>query len=738
MKLRAAQNDVVHAEGAYLLLLSIHGLVRGTDLELGRDADTGGQVKYVVELARALAAHPDVAKVELVTRLIDDERVGPTYASPLEALSDKASIVRIPCGSSRYLPKEQLWSHLDAFADNLLAYLRREGRVPDLIHGHYADAGYVATKLAAQLDLPMAFTGHSLGRVKRQRLIDSGVKPETIERRYRMSRRIEAEETALDHAAFVVASTQQEVEQQYLQYDHYVQQRMLVIPPGVDLSLFSPASSRRTGLWAAKAPIEKEVSRFLSDPAKPMILAIARPDAKKNLTGLIEAYAAHPTLRQTANLVVVAGGRDDINELEDGARHVLTQLLLLIDRHDLYGHVAYPKHHKPEDVPDLYRMAARTYGIFVNPALTEPFGLTLLEAAACGLPLVATNDGGPRDIIGNCRNGVLIDPLDTAALGEALHRAVTNRAQWRKWSQSGMRGVQKHYTWNAHVARYLKAVRTAVVPFDRRRRFYRSKNRLVTADRVLVCDIDNTLLGDRNGLERLLHLIAAVGDRVAFGIATGRSLDLALRALRQWKVPVPNLLITDVGAGLHYGPRLIEDRGWQQHINYRWRPDAVRAALADVTGLVLQPAENQGAFKVSYFWDPDGGPTPADIVSRLRQARLSAQVICSHGAYVDVLPVRASKGMAVRYFALKWGIPLDRCLVAGDSGNDEEMLVGNTLGVVVGNHDPELDHLRGDPRIYFADGECAWGILEGIEHYDFFGKIRSGASEVATYDAYAS
>ena len=72
---------------------------------------------------------------------------------------------------------------------------------------------------------------------------------------------------------------------------------------------------------------------------------------------------------------------------------------------------------------------------------------------------------------------------------------------------------------------------------------------------------------------------------------------------------------------------------------------------------------------------------------------------------------------------MKWGLPLDRILVVGDSGNDEEMLIGDTLGVVVGNHSPELDKLKGKPRIYFARGEFSQGILEGLDHYRFFGDI---------------
>jgi sucrose-phosphate synthase len=178
------------------MLLSVHGLVRGHDLELGRDADTGGQVTYVVELAHALVEHEAVEQVDVVTRLVDDTRVDPGYAVPMEELAPGARLVRIPCGPRRYLAKETLWPHLDAFVDNLVRFLRSEGRAPDLVHGHYADGGYVAARLAGLLDVPMAFTGHSLGRVKRQRLVAQGTKPETIEKRYRITQRIEAEETA--------------------------------------------------------------------------------------------------------------------------------------------------------------------------------------------------------------------------------------------------------------------------------------------------------------------------------------------------------------------------------------------------------------------------------------------------------------------------------------------------------------------------------------------------------------
>ena len=179
--------------GLYLCLISIHGLIRGHDLELGRDADTGGQTKYVVELARALMGLPEVARVDLMTRRVEDDQLSPDYAQALEPLGERAQIVRIDAGPPGYIPKEQLWDHLHAFIDNAMTYLSEQPRQPDLLHSHYADAGFVGSRMSHVLGIPLVHTGHSLGRVKRGRLLASGVSAADIEARFNMSRRIEAE-----------------------------------------------------------------------------------------------------------------------------------------------------------------------------------------------------------------------------------------------------------------------------------------------------------------------------------------------------------------------------------------------------------------------------------------------------------------------------------------------------------------------------------------------------------------
>ncbi|MGE4528971.1 MAG: glycosyltransferase, partial [Rhodospirillaceae bacterium] len=305
------------AQGLYVLHLSLHGLIRGRDLELGRDADTGGQTLYVVELARALGKHPKVERVDLLTRWIDDPAVDADYAREIEPVAPGVRIVRIPAGPPDYIRKELLWDHLDGMADTAAEFLRQQDRLPDIIHSHYADAGYVGVRLARLFGRPLVHTGHSLGRVKRLRLLAAGMDGEDIETRYAMRRRIEAEEETLSTADLVIASTHNEVTEQYELYDCYHPGGMAVIPPGVNLTRFHPPEGDET-----KTPLAAEIGRFLRHPRRPMVLAIARPDERKNLPALVEAFGNEPKLRARANLVIVPGTRDDIGDMDEGSREV--------------------------------------------------------------------------------------------------------------------------------------------------------------------------------------------------------------------------------------------------------------------------------------------------------------------------------------------------------------------------------------------------------------------------------
>ncbi len=266
----------------YLLVISIHGLIRGHELELGRDADTGGQTKYVVDLVNALAQKDEIERVDLVTRRIVDPAVSEDYAQVTESLTDKARIVRIDAGPEEYIAKEQLWDHLDSFVDNLVLWLNEQERMPDLVHRHYADAGYAGVLLANLLGVPLVHTGHSLGRDKRKRLLARGLSREQIEETYNIARRIDAEEEVLANASLVITSTHNEIDEQYGLYNYYDPARMTVIPPGTDLQQFHPPRARDSFDFA------RHVDRFLGNPDKPLILALSRPDERKNILALIE------------------------------------------------------------------------------------------------------------------------------------------------------------------------------------------------------------------------------------------------------------------------------------------------------------------------------------------------------------------------------------------------------------------------------------------------------------------
>jgi sucrose-phosphate synthase len=698
-------------------LISLHGLIRVNEPELGRDADTGGQTRYVLELAAELACHPKISEVELITRQIFDSRVDECYAQLEEQIAPNAKLVRIPFGPKRYLKKESLWPYLEMFIDQTLVYFKRHG-LPDVIHGHYADAGMAGAQLARLLHIPYVFTGHSLGRVKKQRLSIGEKSADKLEGRYKFITRVEAEETALETAAMVVTSTNQEVRQQYELYDHYQPDRMEVIPPGVDLTSFHP---REEG--ESDPPIATDINCFLRDPSLPMILAMARPDERKNLEMLVRVYGESVELQDLANLVLIVGTRDDLRQLPKAQQDVISNILYLIDLFDLYGLAAYPKMHQPSDVPDIYRLAVKSRGIFINPALTEPFGLTLLEAAASGLPVLATNDGGPRDIIANCGNGLLIDPTDPKAITKALLRSLTDRAQWDVWSRNGIKGAHDHYTWKMHVERYVRDIQDIVSHSEAPALVDRSRPRQIPRfDRLIITDLDNTLTGDEASLREFLELIRCC-DQVGFGIATGRTLESALRLMEELDLPVPDVLITDAGTRLHYGENLTPDLSWQKQINDAWRPEEVRQILDRQPGMYPQSEENQSDYKVSYEVDAEEAPRLSAVKKMLRESGLRAKVVLSLGMYLDVIPVRGGSDLSLRHVLWKWGFSPEHVLVAGDSGNDAGMLLGRTLGVVVGNYSQELTRLKKRPRIFFAEGAHARGIIEGINYYQFLGNI---------------
>lgn len=719
---------MINSKGLYIQLYSLHGLIRGSDLELGRDADTGGQTKYVLELAKILSTYPEVEKVELVTRWISDKNLSSDYSVPIEKVNDKLDIVRIKCGGGKYIRKELLWNYLEEFIDKSIKYLKAKNRLPDFIHSHYADAGYVCAELSKFFGLPFFHTSHSLGKDKQGKLIQDGVSIDMIEKRYKMSRRITAEEQIYFNADLIVTSTSQEIDNHTTNYPDVSQSKFRVIPPGIDLEKFFPYNEERQfdkNTAVLLKQINREFLKFFITIDKPLILTLCRPDRRKNISGLITAYGEDKQLQKKANIAIYAGVREDIQTMEDNEREVLTEILLLMDKYNLYGKMAIPKKHDTDiEVPELYRIAARTNGVFVNAALSETFGLTLLEAAASGLPVVTTKDGGPRDIIENCKNGIKVDVSDPANISKALNRILDDKKIWDEYSVNGINNVRRIYTWESHAEKYLNEAKKILSKLSKvQNTFAETGRKLFDMQKLIVSDIDYTLVGDDRSLNEFDGIIKSLHPHFGFAVATGRVIDSAMEILKKKNIVMPDILITSVGSEIYYyhNGELTYSKGWDAHISHQWQRDKIVQLLSQFDFLKYQELQNQRKFKISYYTF-NNKKNINKVSDLLIKNKIKCNLIFSHGQYLDILPYRASKGRAIRYLAYRWNIPFENILVAGDSGNDTEMLKGDLLGVVVGNYSPELEALKGANRVYFSPKEYAAGIIDGLKHYNFLSK----------------
>lgn len=673
----------------HIVSLALGGCIRSEPVPYGLTEDTGGHIRYILGEMQALAKRPDVTCAEIITRLFADRALGAIYASPEERLGPKLIITRIDSGNRNYLAKEALFADRGPFAQALIANLKARDKLPDLIHAHFADAAAIAAVIEDELGIPFIYTPHSLGRDKLATLA-AGASAE-------LAARIAEEDQAIERARMVVGSSRDECERQIAAYPSARVDRIQQIVPGV----YCPPATD-----AQRQAARDLIAPFLRSPDKPMIFAVARPVRKKNTAGLIDAFATTPGLSDAANLVVLAGRRCSLDDGESEQVEVMRELVGAIDRHDLYGRVAYPKTHDHAIVAALYSLAAESGGLFANPALVEPYGLTIVEAAAYGLPVVATQVGGPYDIVSELGHGLLIDPTDNAALGEAMMRLLSDRELWHRCAGNGRERAKSH-SWDRYAGE-LAAIAHRVT-----RPALPAEAVSCPIRHLLVSDIDNTLTGCRRSAARFAHFLRRRPE-YGFAVATGRSIVEAQRLMREWDLPEPRAWITSVGTEIYLpqaGHLAIESE-FATSIQKQWQPDAVVAALSTVDGLSQQAPYEQRRFKRSYFMDSP--EVAGEVRAILTRAGIAARVVASHQRLLDVLPVNAGKGAAMRYLARRLDVDMEQVFAAGDSGNDSDMLIACLNPILVGNYAEEVAHLRQRPGIYVSRRHNAGGTLEGL------------------------
>ncbi len=719
-------------KGYYIQLFSPHGLIRYKDPEIGRDKDTGGQVKYVLEFLEKLSQHELVRKVDLFTRRIIDKRVSPAYEKEIEPVNDKARIVRMTCGGNVYRQKETLWDYLDEFVDKTLRFTEREDDFPDVVHGHYADGNYIAGQISEVFGIPFIATGHSLGRNKKNILLQQGLSKEKINEKFNMERRIEEEEKYLKSADVIIVSTQHEINTQYALYENKNDGNFVVIPPGVNSEIFypfyreqSPGFNLSIEQEQARYRVNSEIERFLFNPNKPLILSIGRADKRKNFETIIQSYGQDKELQAMANLAIFAGVRKDITQMPPDEQEILTRLLLILDKYDLYGKMAIPKKNDPQrEVPEIYRIAAHKKGVFVNATPGENFGLTIVEAAACGLPVIASPTGGPKEILECCNNGLLVDVENPVAIANALKKIVADQSLWERHSGNGIKCVNEKYSWEAHANKYMNIIEDLFTRKDSASKTFTHKTpfgkKFTKAAFFIISDLDGTLIDGKNaeGLQELKQWVKEHKDKIVFGVASGRNKEITHEALIMHGIDNPDIMICSAGSEIYYTDKFIPDSGFESHVSFQWKRDELQKALEKFKGIRLQEPDAQWPYKLSYYVNNDFDEDDiANLHKFLDDRKLRAKLLLTENHYLDVLPFRAGKGNAVRYLSYKWEVPLENFITAGNSGNDIDMLKGKTKAIVVANHSPEMEELKKNKSIYFANKPLAAGVLEGIDYY---------------------
>jgi len=424
--------------GKYVIHLQLHGLFRGNP-EIGHDADTGGQITYVYDLVAAQMKSDEYERVEVITRLIDDPSVSSDYGTTAEPLPSGAMIYRLSFGPAGYISKEALWAFNDEIDEPLRLHIEKAGRKPDFIHAHYADAGLAGVRICGLLGIPLAFTPHSLGRY-RLRSMDH-IKDDLREI---FETRIQAEEIALAHATLTTVNSWHEL-QQLQEYENFDIGHCQVLSAGVDCEAFRPYKGE--DLSTVKQALHKG---GIQDVSRPTVLAAARLHHSKRLPAIVNAFASSKILTENCNLVFLLGAKQGNEKSPEQQVRKELQEAIQSNFSALRGKVACLEALPRKSVCEVFQWASKSHGVFVHAAKSEPFGLCLLEAAASGLPVVASLSGGPGQIIQSCNHGIAVDTMSNEALRHGME-AVLHEDCWRIFSQNGAVESRKKFSWRAHV-----------------------------------------------------------------------------------------------------------------------------------------------------------------------------------------------------------------------------------------------------------------------------------------------
>lgn len=397
-----------------IMMISTHGYV-GPEPEFGKP-DTGGQVVFVLELSKCLARMG--YQVDILTRQFENQPAE-------EEVAPRVRLLRFPCGGDDFIPKETLCDSIPEWVENASRYLKQEALQYDLINSHYWDAGIAGQALANRHNIPHFHTPHSIGSWKRDNMDGT---PEELETKYNFNKRIREEKVVYDECQVVVATTP--AQRDILVGDHYdvPPEKICVIPPGYDDRRFYPVS-RATRL-ALKQELGLEGKT---------ILAVGRMAKNKGYDLLLRSMPPVFERVDNAKLMLAIGSTEpDESEIDQ-----INGLKRLADELGISNRVVFHDYITDEQLPDYYRAA----DLFALSSRYEPFGMTAVEAMACGTPAVVTTEGGLWEQITWGLEALSANPFDPPAFGHAIAAVLSYPQISNQLAKFGSQKARAKFTW---------------------------------------------------------------------------------------------------------------------------------------------------------------------------------------------------------------------------------------------------------------------------------------------------
>ncbi len=358
------------------------------------------------------------------------------------------------------------------------------GGRPDLIIGNYSDGNLVATMLSDKMGVIQCTIAHALEKTK---YLYSDLYWDNMEQDYNFSIQFTADLLAMNKTDFIVTNSLQEIigsESTMGQYEAYqffsmpglyrvkgginlLSPKFNVIPPGVDERIYFSYNEHEhriqhtSDCWKQRLfhNSEPDIFGHLDHPGRPAIFSMARLDRIKNLTGLVEAYGQSTALQKHFNLIIAAGTIDAARSHDDEEKHEIARMYDLINHYRLAGKIRWLPSIQKLDTGEVYRLIADGKGIFVQPALFEAFGLTVIEAMVSGLPTFGPKFGGPSEIIEDNYSGFLLNTSRPDLIAQGLESFVEklehNPELWEFVSDNGIKRVQEHFNWRNYSSRLI-------------------------------------------------------------------------------------------------------------------------------------------------------------------------------------------------------------------------------------------------------------------------------------------